>query len=454
MNTETEIKLRASAATLAALKEHPLIVQYNASGWHSSGLYNAYYDTSCGDLAQARVALRVRCDGDVYIQTLKSRGQSVAGLSERQEWDWYLDNEQLVAAHLTDECWPASLADLDKELLQPIFRTDFTREKAELRWVYNEQNVVVEIALDQGQVVSDHSSETISEVELELREGPAEALLALALSLAESLPLMPCDISKAERGYRLLGARRQSLNSSELVLSPEQSVDDAFAAIAWALLGDSQRLAEQYRHQNNWTALVAWWNTLVELRALLSSLGQAVPRASSQALRSKLDALIADWRDTVLHGGEEESLRQQAVTEFARELDQCRWGVFSLQFAIWLLNSQWKVGRKDRGTRQGVVPLSRWLPHTLGDEARELDLVRCQSELERLLEQEPRLQRMLVWLHHARAVLELSEVDRLFGELNKLYSAVLERRVLAEREHSARQCQIISSLPAWKVLLK
>ncbi|WP_215201240.1 CYTH domain-containing protein, partial [Escherichia coli] len=50
--------------------------------------YNQYYDTPGRELARAKVALRMRRDGEQYIQTLKSRGQSVAGLSERNEWDW------------------------------------------------------------------------------------------------------------------------------------------------------------------------------------------------------------------------------------------------------------------------------------------------------------------------------------------------------------------------------
>ncbi|WVM89720.1 CYTH domain-containing protein [Halopseudomonas pachastrellae] len=80
------------------------------------------------------MALRLRRDGDTYIQTLKSRGQSVAGLSERNEWDWYLKTDALDPALLDDSCWPASLAELDKQQLQPLFTTDFERTRALLRW--------------------------------------------------------------------------------------------------------------------------------------------------------------------------------------------------------------------------------------------------------------------------------------------------------------------------------
>ena len=152
MQKETEIKLRASRETLLALREHPLLKKRNKSGWSRHELFNQYYDTAERDLAHARVALRLRRDGEQFIQTLKSRGQSVAGLSERNEWDWYLDKAKLDIKKLGDDCWPASLADLDKKTLKPIFTTDFVREKAEIAWGRGKTRVVIEAALDLGQV--------------------------------------------------------------------------------------------------------------------------------------------------------------------------------------------------------------------------------------------------------------------------------------------------------------
>ena len=119
MNKETEIKLRASRETLAALQTHPLLKKRSKSGWETSELSNQYFDTEARDLAGAKVALRLRKDGEQIIQTLKSRGQSVAGLSERNEWDWYLSKAKLDLKKLDDSCWPAALAELDKKQLKP-----------------------------------------------------------------------------------------------------------------------------------------------------------------------------------------------------------------------------------------------------------------------------------------------------------------------------------------------
>ena len=96
--------------------------------------------------------MRLRRDGDQFIQTLKSRGQSVSGLSERNEWDWYPDKAELDISLLDDSCWPQALAGMDKGTLQPLFTTDFQRTKVLLKWERITTNSVevieVEAALD------------------------------------------------------------------------------------------------------------------------------------------------------------------------------------------------------------------------------------------------------------------------------------------------------------------
>nr|GFD42166.1 hypothetical protein [Tanacetum cinerariifolium] len=145
--------------------------------------------------------------------------------------------------------------------------------------------VVIEAALDLGNVIVGKQKEEICELELELREGEPSALLELAAELAEKLALMPCDISKAERGYRLFDAGSYSVKLPVPELHAETSVDDAYSALAWYLLGSSQRLAEQYRFNGHWSLLQEWVEVLAELRALTGSLGQAAPRATTHDLR-------------------------------------------------------------------------------------------------------------------------------------------------------------------------
>ncbi|WP_273823286.1 inorganic triphosphatase [Pseudomonas asplenii] len=452
MQKETEIKLRVSRETLAALREHPLLKKRNKSGWERRELMNQYFDTPERDLAKAKVALRLRRDGDEVIQTLKTRGQSIAGLSERNEYDWHLAKARLDLKKLDGECWPAQLAELDKKTLKPIFTTDFVRERAEIAWGRGKSKVVIEAALDLGSVIAGKQKEEICELELELREGEPEALLELAAELAEKLALMPCDISKAERGYRLFDANSYSLSLPTPQLTAETSVDDAFTALAWHLLGSSQRLAEQYRFNGHWRLLQDWLQQLIELRALVGSLGQVAPRQSTSELRKALDALLEDWRPLVNAGIEDEDVRKAAPEQFLEELEDVRWGQFSLNTSRWLLARSWTVERANRGNRQGAAQLQSWLPRLLADEAVALQLGRYQQQPEDLAEQLPRIERIQAWLHLARGVLELPELDRLFGELNKL--AQLAELDISDEVLEARvqQALTVSQGRAWKAL--
>ncbi len=454
MAKETEIKLRISPAGLATLHEHPILAARRVGPWQTRELLNRYYDTADFALANAQVALRIRRDGEHLIQTLKSKGASVAGLSERNEWDWALKTNRLVLSHLNDSCWPESLAELDKKQLKAVFSTDFKRQFAELRWQRDGVETVVEVALDQGLVIADQQQEAICEVELELREGDPAALLELALELAAEVALMPCDISKAERGYRLFDANSYSVAGVPAELTADMPLDDAFTAIAWQLLGNSQRLAEQYRFNGHWKLLEQWLQQLVSLRALLASLGQAVPRPSSNPLRTQLDVLIDDWRVRILAGADDQSAREAAPQAFAKELEDTRWGLFSLEMAVWLQNQAWQVKRNARGARQGAAPLQNWLLQFLKDEAQALQVHRYMRQPEDLAEQAPRLERLLVWLQAARDVTELLDSDRLFGALRELHSIALQSldadALVLRREHLG----VVLTLNAWKQLLR
>lgn len=449
-NVETEIKLRASHETLQALREHPLLSQGN--NWQRLELGNQYYDTANQDLARNKVALRVRKDGDQFLQTLKSRGRSVAGFSERDEWNWPLDSNQLDLSRLTDECWPAALAGLQKSDLMPVFRTDFVRQKTEISRQVSDAQITLEVALDLGQVVAGQEQEEICELELELHQGEPTALLAFAAELAHDLPLMPCDISKAERGYRLFNADSYPVSLPSPSLDGQQNMEQSFATLAWYLLGSSQRLAEQYRFNGNWKLIHNWLEQLIELRALLGSLGQAVPRASSHELRQTLDGLITDWQPLLSAGEQDPVARAQAVRQFADELLHTRWGRWSLQLAQWLLSKGWQQQRNSHGNQLAQLPLERWMPQQLRAECSKLHLARWHDNPLGLSEQLPRLLRVLVWLHHARDLLAIADADRLYGELDKLGNLLRQPDALSRAEQLSQQVKLITALPAWKSL--
>ena len=202
MQKETEIKLRVSRATLEALQEHPLLKKRNKSGWERRELYNQYYDTPAASWpgpGRAAHAPRRRAVHPDAEEPRAERGRAV----RTQRVGLVPGKEQARPEETRRQVLAGGLKDLDKKQLKPIFSTDFVRQRAEIAWGRGKARVVVEAALDLGKVVAGDNQEEICELELELRQGDAAALLELAAELAADLPLMPCDISKAERGYRL-----------------------------------------------------------------------------------------------------------------------------------------------------------------------------------------------------------------------------------------------------------
>ncbi|MER1154458.1 inorganic triphosphatase, partial [Pseudomonas aeruginosa] len=204
----------------------------------------------------------------------------------------------------------------------------------------------------------------------------------------------------------------------------------------------------------HWRLLEDWLQHLQDLRTLLGSLGQAVPRASSRELREALDALLADWAPRIERGRDDETLRQQAPQLFRGELDETRWGLFSLNASRWLLAKAWTESRNERGNRQGSAALGKWLLRSLAEEAQATPLARAHQHPELLPDQAPRLQRMLTWLRLARGVLDLPEADRLYGELAKLLE-LLRQPVDVERLAArATQAHTVLTLKPWKALMK
>ena len=293
----------------------------------------------------------------------------------------------------------------------------------------------------------------ICELELELKQGEPAALLDVALALSAELSVWPSDISKAENGYRLAGLMPVKAELSLPSLNADAPLDEQIPLIAGALLAQSLRAAELCQLSGHWKLLQDWLNQLIELRAFLASLGQAAPRASTHSMREHLDQLISTWRPVISHAHTEEQ-RQHAISLFAQELTQTRWGILCLTCAKWLQQKSWMTERNARGNRQGAAVLGNWLMHLLTDEALAFSPKRYELQPEDLAEQMPRMEKLLVWLRLARHLTELPEVDRLYGELRKLYDLAhlaITDEVLLER---AAQAHTVWTLKAFKQLTR
>lgn len=254
MATEIELKLYCSPDDIASVGTHPLITVGVEIG-SAKRLENTYYDTPDLALYQERMALRVRTTPTEQLQTVKCAAKSVAGLSARPEWETPYSGTFDFSG--VDARKVRAFLEKKQSSFVPIFTTSFERRT----WrVDISKKIVLWIMVDAGHVSSGDRILPISEVELELAEGNPENLLDFATALATHLPLVPHDVSKAERGYQLFlnqspGPQKASaspldvkLKSAEAFhLLASQGMQMWQANLLGALTSQSQEFVHQFR---------------------------------------------------------------------------------------------------------------------------------------------------------------------------------------------------------------
>ncbi len=234
MSQEIELKLALQSRSVPALRRHPLFASATRLG-NAVTVDNTYYDTPELQLKARRVALRIRKQGRAVLQTVKCGATSTGGLSRRPEWEQPYSGEFDFS--------PIDAADVSKLLnrhqaaLVPVFNTRFRRET---RRYEPREGVSILLMVDVGTVSCTNvdgaeCSAPISELELELEQGRPADLFQLACALAESLPLMPSDLSKAERGYRLfLDTPATAVRAEASSIRADDNIIDAFRELAFS----------------------------------------------------------------------------------------------------------------------------------------------------------------------------------------------------------------------------
>jgi triphosphatase len=251
MALETEIKLALHPQDLPRLLAHPLL--QGGGGAEPARLLNTYFDTPALDLRSARMAVRERRVGTRVLLTVKTAGTAVGGLSRRGEWEAPRPRGALRFAPFVDDAALAQRLDAWAPQLVPVFHTDFARRT----WVLAHAGARIEVALDEGELRSGVAPrvrrERILEVELELLDGPLDALLDLAHTLVlgpqgrteRALRLWPAQRSKAERGYALFrGERPAPLKAAAVDLTPGMGVREACQTACLAALAHLQANTE------------------------------------------------------------------------------------------------------------------------------------------------------------------------------------------------------------------
>lgn len=218
---EIELKLELTSEAAAALEAAglfsaaPVIVRQHA----------VYFDTSDHSLAEAGLSLRIRRVGRKRVQTVKRISGAYAGLFTRHEWERKVRSDQPVLDGSTPV--EAVLAERIAELV-PVF----TIENERRLWHVDG----IEIVLDRGFVSAGERQTAVCEIELELQDGDLSALHALARQIAAAVPVRLGVLSKAQRGYLLLGGLPGAAKAEPVALTCAMLGIDAFEAIVHACL--------------------------------------------------------------------------------------------------------------------------------------------------------------------------------------------------------------------------
>lgn len=232
MPKEIELKLSLPKNCIKQLLHVSLLNALSISQPVQLKLYTIYYDTPDLALKNKNCALRLRRIANHWVQTVKTEGSVASGLHERNEWEVTVTKKQLDLTQLNDPGLTRLLGDfMSGKQLQQIFITQFTRHTRVLQMSDGSQ---IEFCLDHGKISTNHTEETLIEIELELKSGKPVQLFQLALTLVQSLafPLRLENRSKAERGYLLYtGDKIPPVTASPVVLKADMQLATAFILI-------------------------------------------------------------------------------------------------------------------------------------------------------------------------------------------------------------------------------
>lgn len=209
-----------------------------------------YFDTRKQQLAKAGIGLRIRQEGDTWVQTIKAGGD---GIAARLEHNAVLDNEHVQTMLDNNNLMPdlsiyketaiaPALANFKlKKLAKNLTRqyvTDVQRTTRLLANGKDEHSSSLEVAYDDGEIIAgndENQRQVIQEIEFELISGEIEFLFETAKIWCKRHKLCLSTVTKAERGGLLINGQDYSAAVSadlaQLNISKNSSVPTFIRAV-------------------------------------------------------------------------------------------------------------------------------------------------------------------------------------------------------------------------------
>ena len=233
-----------------------------------------YYDSTDLKLRRHGLNLCVREEEGRCIQTFKSDGFTGGTLISRGEW------EDVIASDRPDftapETGPRLREAITPDELRPLFKTIVQRTAIALE---PRPLTRIEMAIDEGEIRDGNISESISEIELELKSGDPAAIYDIALHLLKVAPLRIETRSKSERGYRLVDkddGSASAVYAAPATLDGSMTVESALQSIGRSCIGHL-RGNEPAALSGQAEGVHQIWVAVRRLRAALSAVKPIIP---------------------------------------------------------------------------------------------------------------------------------------------------------------------------------
>ncbi|MEJ5977674.1 CHAD domain-containing protein [Novosphingobium sp. PS1R-30] len=429
---ETELKLAASPAMLAQLREHPLLAGKDTA----LTLVTRYFDTPDAILHRHGATLRLRDDGTKSEQTFKSTAGSDSSL-RRGEW-----NAPATGEAPDPQTLPAAARKLLEPLLvdarlRPLATTRIERITRRLKFGTS----TIEAAFDSGTVEAGRRSEPVCELELELVDGEAADLFALARQLPLGPELAWSTESKGERGHALaLKLPFTAARAGEVALTPAMTVAEGFQVIAWNCLAQFLGNYREVLASGDPDAVHQSRVAIRRLRAAFSLFGDHVTDERSAAFRAEWKAAgdaLSPARDIHVLVERIESAAQDAKDD---TLDLLK----HLRAQRKKATREAQTALSDPALQQLLIGFAEWLEHDLPSASEPLSefAARTLARRRRKLVKQPALDKLSdETLHELRIQgKKLRYAAEFFDALYPDKKSAKERRAFAKALGKLQDC--------------
>lgn len=202
-NTEIELKYKLDKKQKAYILAD-IIKKFKGSYMREKTMRAVYMDTLDNDLINRKIAFRIREEDENVFATIKTQGVSHDGLSHRKEWNVDISNipigTSIIDAFSHTEIKDEIKSIVGRKVLLEKIITCFIRKTSEIKI----DGSILEIAFDEGEIITKEGQEDICELEVELIEGSEDCLINFGQMLVNKYQLEPEPASKYARGIRLL----------------------------------------------------------------------------------------------------------------------------------------------------------------------------------------------------------------------------------------------------------